>query len=250
DRPHLRRLPSRVRDPVRRVHLPRLRPDHDPAREAALPHRGDPHRPGRHPRALRRRHRRDRAPQRIARGALRPHRRPARRHPFEPKARYWDRGEVPTGASDADLGISERVTTPAGIAQLQSARILRAGTDLTIAAYGPTVRTALMVADVAAEEGTDIEVIDLRSISPIDFETVTASVRKTGRLVVAHEAPVFFGAGAEIAARVSQECFYHLEAPVARVGGFHTPYPVSKVEEEYLPGLDRVLHAVEESMAY
>ena len=169
---------------------------------------------------------------------------------FEPKARYWDRGEVPTGASDADLGISERVTTPAGTAQLQSARILRAGTDLTIAAYGPTVRTALMVADVAAEEGTDIEVIDLRSISPIDFETVTASVRKTGRLVVAHEAPVFFGAGAEIAARVSQECFYHLEAPVARVGGFHTPYPVSKVEEEYLPGLDRVLHAVEESMAY
>src|SRR5699024_7001729 len=169
---------------------------------------------------------------------------------FEPKARYWDRGEVPTGASDADLGISERVTTPAGTAQLKSARILRAGTDLTIAAYGPTARTGLMVADVAADAGTDTEMINLRSLSTIDFETVTASVRKMGRLVGALQSPVFFGAGAEIAARVSQECFYHLEAPVARVGGFHTPYPVSKVEEEYLPGLDRVLHAVEESMAY
>src|SRR5699024_1999551 len=115
---------------------------------------------------------------------------------------------------------------------------------------GPTVRTALMSADVAAEEGTDVEVIDLRSISPIDFATLTASVRKTGRLVVVHEAPMLFGAGAEVAARVSQECFYYLEAPVMRVGGFHTPYPVSKVEEEYLPGLDRVLHALDESMAY
>ena len=96
----------------------------------------------------------------------------------------------------------------------------------------------------------DAEVVDLRSISPLDTASVVASVRRTGRLVVVHEAPVFLGLGAELAARVTEECFYSLEAPVLRVGGYHTPYPPSRLEEDYLPDLDRVLDAVDRVMAY
>lgn len=169
---------------------------------------------------------------------------------FEPKARYWDRGEVSTGQSDAELGIEGGVLTEWGNAQMQSAAVVRGGTDVTLVAYGPTVRTAMMAGNVAQEEGISVEVIDLRSLSPIDFGAITASVRKTGRLVIAHEAPVFLGPGAEIAARVSEECFYHLEAPVKRVGGFYTPYPVSKIEDDYLPNLDRLMFAIEESLGY
>ncbi|MFB4193171.1 alpha-ketoacid dehydrogenase subunit beta [Streptomyces carpaticus] len=154
---------------------------------------------------------------------------------FEPKSRYWDKGEV----------------NEAGIpGPLHTARVVRPGSDLTLVGYGPTVRTALQAAAVAQEEGRSIEVIDLRSISPIDFDTVQRSVEKTGRLVTVHEAPVFFGAGAEVAARISERCFYHLEAPVLRVGGFHSPYPPARLEEEYLPGLDRVLDSVDRSLAY
>ncbi|NLF06219.1 MAG: alpha-ketoacid dehydrogenase subunit beta, partial [Actinomycetales bacterium] len=144
---------------------------------------------------------------------------------LEPKGRYWEKGDV-----DLTQGPDD-----AAIAGLGLARTLRSGTDVTIAAYGPTVGTALKAAETAASEGTSVEVIDLRSVSPLDFETVTASVRRTGRLVVVHEAPTFFGAGAELAARVTEECFYALEAPVLRVGGFHTPYPVAKIEHDYLP---------------
>lgn len=169
---------------------------------------------------------------------------------FEPKARYWDRGEVATGTSDADLGIENGVLSAQGNAQMQSAAVLREGTDVTVVAYGPTVRTAMMAGNVAGEEGLELEVIDLRSLSPIDFGVITSSVRKTGRLVVIHEAPSFLGIGAEIAARVTEECFYYLEAPVKRVGGFHTPYPVSKIEDDYLPNLDRLMFAIEESLAY
>jgi 2-oxoisovalerate dehydrogenase E1 component beta subunit len=158
---------------------------------------------------------------------------------FEPKGRYWDKGEVDL-AADAALA-------PEG---LGVARIARAGTDLTIAAYGPTVATALTVAEAAAAEGTSIEVVDLRSLSPLDTATLAESVRRTGRCVVVHEAPVFFGAGAEIAARITEACFFQLEAPVLRVGGFHIPYPVSKLEHDYLPGLDRVLDAVDRALSF
>jgi len=158
---------------------------------------------------------------------------------FEPKGRYWDKGEVDLDADPAEA--------PEG---LGVARIARSGTDLTIAAYGPTVATALKAAEAAAAEGTSIEVVDLRSLSPLDTATLAASVRRTGRCVVVHEAPVFFGAGAEIAARITEVCFFELEAPVLRVGGFHIPYPVSKLEHEYLPGLDRVLDAVDRAMAH
>ena len=133
---------------------------------------------------------------------------------------------------------------------LHSARVAREGTDLTLVAYGPMVKVCLEAAKAAEEDGRSIEVLDLRSMSPIDFDGIQASVERTRRLVVVHEAPVFLGTGAEIAARITERCFYHLEAPVLRVGGFHAPYPPARVEEEYLPGLDRVLDAVDRALAF
>jgi pyruvate dehydrogenase E1 component beta subunit len=112
------------------------------------------------------------------------------------------------------------------------------------------VKVCLEAAAAAAEEGRSLEVVDLRSLSPVDFDTLQASVERTGRLVVVHEAPVFVGMGAEIAARITERCFYRLQAPVLRVGGFHAPYPPARLEEEYLPGLDRVLDAVDRALAY
>jgi pyruvate dehydrogenase E1 component beta subunit len=155
---------------------------------------------------------------------------------FEPKRRYWDKGAVDEEASLDDL-------------PLDRARVVTEGTDVTVAAYGPMVATSLEAAGIGAEEGISLEVVDLRSLSPVDFDTLEASVRKTGRLVVVHEAPVFYGVGAEIAARISERCFYHLEAPVRRVGGFATPYPPSKLEGHYLPDADRILSEVDRSLA-
>ncbi|GCD36432.1 2-oxoisovalerate dehydrogenase subunit beta [Streptomyces chrestomyceticus JCM 4735] len=154
---------------------------------------------------------------------------------FEPKRRYHDKGRLDT----------EAIPDP-----LHAARVAQAGTDVTLAAYGPMVKVCLDVAKVAAEEGKSVEVLDLRSISPMDFDAIQTSVEKTRRLVVVHEAPVFLGSGSEIAARITERCFYHLEAPVLRVGGFHSPYPPSRLEDEYLPGLDRVLDAVDRALAY
>lgn len=156
---------------------------------------------------------------------------------FEPKARYWDKAEV--------------ALTPYGTpgVGLDKARVVRPGSDLTLVAHGPSVSVALKAADAAAAEGTSVEVIDLRTISPLDTATVVESVRRTGRCVVVHEAPVLYGTGAELAARVTEECFFHLQAPVLRVGGFHTPYPVAKLEHDYLPSVDRVLDAVDRSLA-
>ncbi|BBE24277.1 2-oxoisovalerate dehydrogenase subunit beta [Arthrobacter sp. MN05-02] len=154
---------------------------------------------------------------------------------FEPKRRYWLKGEVDTAAPTTDPF---------------SAQVLRRGTDATVVAYGPLVPVALAAAAAAEEDGRSIEVIDLRSISPIDFDTVTESVTRTGRLVVAHEAPTFGGIGGEIAARISERAFLSLEAPVIRVGGFHMPYPVARVEEQYLPDIDRILEALDRAFAY
>ncbi|MCV2392923.1 alpha-ketoacid dehydrogenase subunit beta [Actinotalea sp. M2MS4P-6] len=156
---------------------------------------------------------------------------------LEPKGRYWDKAEV--------------ALTPYGTpgAGLDKARVVRPGADLTVVAYGPTVHTALRAAEVAAEEGTSLEVIDLRTISPLDHDTVVESVRGTGRCVVVHEAAVSHGVGAEVAARVTEECFFELEAPVLRVGGYHTPYPPSRLEHHYLPSVDRLLDAVDRAMA-
>ena len=157
---------------------------------------------------------------------------------FEPKRRYWDKGEVDTAANLADA------------MPLNRARVALKGTDVTLLTYGPLVRTCLEAAMAAREDGRSIEVVDLRSLSPLDVETICDSVRRTGRCVVAHEAPVYAGLGAEIAARVTERCFYHLEAPVLRVGGFATPYPPSRLEDHYLPDLDRILDAVDRSFGY
>jgi pyruvate dehydrogenase E1 component beta subunit len=154
---------------------------------------------------------------------------------FEPKRRYWEKGPVDVAA-------------PA--LALHSAQVAREGRDATLVAYGPMVRTALEAATAAAEEGRELEVIDLRSLSPLDMTPVFESVRRTGRLIVVHEAPSNAGLGAEIAARVTEECFYSLEAPVLRVTGFNVPYPAARLEEEYLPDLDRVLDAVDRSLAW
>ncbi|MCW2819964.1 MAG: bkdB [Marmoricola sp.] len=128
-------------------------------------------------------------------------------------------------------------------------RVVRRGTDATVVAYGPTVKTAMAAASAAETDGTSLEVIDLRTLSPLDMGPVLDSVRRTGRLVVCHEAHVNLGMGAEIAARVQEECFFTLEAPVLRVGGFDTPYPASRIEEDFLPDLDRLLDAVDRTLA-
>jgi 2-oxoisovalerate dehydrogenase E1 component subunit beta len=157
---------------------------------------------------------------------------------FEPKRRYWEKAEVDTSA-------------PLSAApEMNSATVVAEGTDVTVLAYGPMVRTCVEASVAAREDGRSLEVIDLRSLSPLDLATITASVRRTRRCVVAHEAPVTGGLGAEIAARVTEECFYHLEAPVLRAGGFSTPYPPSRLEEHFLPDLDRVLDAVDRTFAY
>ena len=154
---------------------------------------------------------------------------------FEPKRRYWEKSELDLSAAPDPL---------------HSARVLRPGRDVTIAAYGPMVRVALDAATAAEEDGRQLEVIDLRTLSPLDTETVLESVRRTGRLIVVHEAPATLGVGAELAARVTEEAFYSLQAPVLRVSGFDTPYPSSRLEEDYLPDLDRVLDAVDRSLAF
>ncbi|MGP5195448.1 alpha-ketoacid dehydrogenase subunit beta [Arthrobacter rhombi] len=154
---------------------------------------------------------------------------------FEPKRRYWLKGDVDTENPAQDAF---------------SAQVIREGSDATIVTYGPLVPVALAAAEAATEDGRSVEVIDLRSISPIDFDTITDSVRKTGRLIVTHEAPTFGGIGGEIAARVSERAFLSLEAPVIRVGGFHMPYPVAKVEDQYLPDIDKLLDAVDRSFEY
>ena len=154
---------------------------------------------------------------------------------FEPKRRYWVKGEV-----DEELGDA---APPMG-----RAHVVQEGTDVTLVAYGPLVITARDAALAAADEGISVEVIDLRSLSPIDFETVEASVRKTGRLVVTHEAQQNGGLGAEVAASITERCFFHLEAAPARVTGFDTPYPAAKLEDHFLPDLDRILDAVDRVM--
>jgi 2-oxoisovalerate dehydrogenase E1 component beta subunit len=157
---------------------------------------------------------------------------------LEPKRRYWEKGEV-----DTSTGLGDAYP-------LFASKVVRPGTDATVVAYGPMVRTALDAATAAAEEGRELEVIDLRSLSPLDLDPVYASVRRTGRLIVVHEAARSGGLGGEVAARVTEACFYSLEAPVLRVTGFDIPYPAARAEEEFLPDLDRVLDAVDRSFGW
>jgi pyruvate dehydrogenase E1 component beta subunit len=157
---------------------------------------------------------------------------------LEPKRRYYERGPV-----ELDVPVGQAYP-------LHASRLVRPGTDVTVLAYGPMVRVALDAASAAEEGGRDLEVFDLRSLSPLDLGPVYESVRRTGRCVVVHEAPSNVGLGAEIAARITEECFYSLESPVLRVTGFDTPYPAARVEEEFLPDLDRVLDAVDRTFGW
>lgn len=157
---------------------------------------------------------------------------------LEPKRRYWQKGEVNTEADISDA------------LNMYSAKVLTQGSDCTVIGYGPTVATCLQAARFAAEDGVKLEVIDLRSLSPIDMSTLEESVNKTGRAVIVHEAPGTGGIGGELAARLSQTCFYKLEAPVMRVTGYDVPYPPSRIEDDYLPDAERILDAVEKSMNY
>lgn len=155
---------------------------------------------------------------------------------LEPKRRYWDRAEVEV---DAPLDDPR---------SLFEARVVRPGRDATLLGWGAMVSTCLDAA--RADTQRDLEVIDARSLAPVDLATIASSVRRTGRLIIVHEAPVVGGLGAQIAAAVAEECFYELEAPVLRVGGFHAPYPPSRLEDLYLPDLDRILDAVDRSLSH
>lgn len=153
---------------------------------------------------------------------------------FEPKRRYWDRAEV-----NVDLR---------GAPEPWKSRILRTGRDVTVVAYGPMVRTCLEAA--AQPDAPDMTVIDLQSLSPLDLGSVFASAMQTGRVLVVHEAPQTLGLGAEVAARVQEHCFFHLEAPVIRVTGYDVPYPPSRLEDFYLPNAERVLEAADRIMEF
>lgn len=149
---------------------------------------------------------------------------------LEPKRLYWHKDEVALPVDTGPLGW---------------AAVRRPGTDATLVTYGPSLPVALAAAEAAAEQGLSLEVVDLRTLSPFDEDTVAASVRRTGRAVVIHEAHGFAGPGAEIAARITERCFYHLEAPVRRVTGLDVPYPAPLLEDHYLPDVGRVLDAVD-----
>ncbi len=154
---------------------------------------------------------------------------------LEPKSRYWPKGEVELDAPAVPL---------------HSSRVVRTGTDVTLVGHGAMVTTLLQAAALAEAEGTSCEVVDVRSLSPVDYEPILGSVRKTGRMVYAQEAPGFTSLGSEIAATVMERAFYALEAPVLRVSGYDTPFPPAKLEGAYLPDADRILEAVDRSLAY
>jgi 2-oxoisovalerate dehydrogenase E1 component beta subunit len=148
---------------------------------------------------------------------------------LEPKRRYWAKEELSLAAA----------------ADFSSALVRRTGTDVTLIGYGAMIGTLLETADAAAAEGISAEVIDLRTLAPFDDATVTASVRRTGRAVVVHEASGFAGFGAEVAARLTEQCFHQLHAPIGRVTGFDIPYPPPMLEEHHLPSVDRILDAID-----
>ena len=154
---------------------------------------------------------------------------------LEPKARYWPKGDVDTGGTPAPM---------------HQSRVVRTGTDVTVVGHGAMVAMLLDAAEVAAGEGISLEVVDLRSLSPIDYAPILASVEKTGRIVVAQEAPGSTSVGSEIAATVAERAFYYLEAPVMRVSGFDVPFPPAHLESLFLPDVDRILDAVDRARGY
>ena len=154
---------------------------------------------------------------------------------LEPKSRYWHKGPIDMANAGAQMG---------------DARVVRQGTDVTVIGHGAMVSVMHQAAEIAASEGVSLELIDLRSLSPIDYDTILDSVRRTGRAVVAQEAPGNVSVGSEIAATLMEKAFYVMEAPVLRVSGFNTPFPPARLEALYLPDADRILDAVDRSLAY
>ena len=157
---------------------------------------------------------------------------------MEPKSRYWQKGEVDLARADAAGGSPE------------GAKVMREGRHLTLVAWGAMVSRCLQVAELAAEDGIDVEVLDLRWLKPIDAGALAASVRKTRRAVVVHEAPLTSGLGAEVAQLITQSCFDTLRAPVERVTGFDVPYPSGDLEDEYIPNIDRILFGIQRVLEY
>ncbi|MBT1003171.1 alpha-ketoacid dehydrogenase subunit beta [Paenarthrobacter sp. DKR-5] len=155
---------------------------------------------------------------------------------MEPKSRYWQKGEVSTGRRGADGDLGSRVARP--------------GKHVTLIAWGAMVARCLQVAELAAEDGIEVEVLDLRWLKPLDAEGLAASVRRTRRAVVVHEAPLTSGLGAEVAALVTERCFDTLRAPVERVTGFDVPYPSGDLEDEYIPNIDRILFGIQRVLEY
>jgi pyruvate dehydrogenase E1 component beta subunit len=155
---------------------------------------------------------------------------------MEPKRIYRAiRDEVPEGAYTVEIG---------------KANILREGTDLTLISWGAMVREAMKAADIAAAQGVRVEVIDVRTLNPCDWDTILTSVQKTGRAIVVHEAPHTLGFGAEIAARIQEKLLLYLKAPVQRVTGYDTPFPYFKLEDAYLPNPERIGKAIEQVMKF
>ncbi|MGW5878213.1 alpha-ketoacid dehydrogenase subunit beta [Nocardiopsis terrae] len=154
---------------------------------------------------------------------------------MEPKARYWDRRPVRLSEPTDPIGTS---------------RIVRPGRHATLVAWGAMVHRCVQVAELAAEDGVELEVLDLRWLKPIDAAGLAASVARTKRAVVVHEAPLTAGLGAEVAALITENCFRELAAPVQRVTGFDVPYPAGPLEPQYLPTIDRVLLAVQRTLEY
>jgi pyruvate dehydrogenase E1 component beta subunit len=154
---------------------------------------------------------------------------------LEPKSRYWHKGPVDMASAGAQMG---------------QARVVRSGSDVTVIGHGAMVSVMHQAAEIAQSEGVSLELVDLRSVSPIDYETILDSVRRTGRAIVAQEAPGNVSVGSEIAATLTEKAFYVMEAPVLRVSGFNTPFPPARLESFYLPDADRILDAVDRSLAY
>lgn len=155
---------------------------------------------------------------------------------FEPKSRYWSKED---GALDGE-----------GTLPIGRARVVREGRDCTVFAWGAMVTRSLAAAQQASERGTEVKVVDVRSLVPLDLDTIAAAVRETGRAVVVHEAPLTAGFGAEIVARIVEDAFDHLEAPVIRVAGYDTPYPPATIESHYVPNAARILAAIDRVVTY
>jgi 2-oxoisovalerate dehydrogenase E1 component subunit beta len=154
---------------------------------------------------------------------------------FEPKGRYWSKESGDLSADGLPFG---------------AARTVREGSHATLVTWGGMVARCLQAAGVAAEDGVEVEVLDLRTLVPLDLESLAAAARKTGRVVVVHEAPMTAGFGAEVVARVVEDSFEYLEAPALRVTGYDIPYPPAKVEEHYLPSVNRILLALQKVLSF